>query len=593
MILGNVGALYLLALAPGIILLYLLRTRSRTYEVAALFLWEGLTGDPRTRAAWIRRKIGLLLFIQLLILALVALALAGPGREGIAPHLAGMAIVLDGSASMQTRTESGATRYDLAREQAVALLAAYPTTPVALIQLSSAPQVITPLTEDHDQVRFNLATAQPTWHADGRAVTLESILTSQGGRAQFDRIVYLTDRPLPTPLPMVEERIITGGRNAGITAFTVRKDPDSQGVTAFIRVRNDTVSAYDAVVRVSDGATQVQIASLLPPGGEREYVLPFPGSRGPVFTATLEPGDDFPGDNVRYFTLHRSIHLRVRWIGERNRFLEAALRAVGDLTLIGDNEAVSADLIVAYRTVLPAEATGNILLVHAGLHGIVAIGEEIGGGEVSVVLPDDPLLNQVNPFNFRVISAPRVEVAEGGATVLELGGMPFLHRMSDEKRKVVLLSPDIMATNLPLTIDFPLLIQNILRHFAAVPAPIPLGWALVGEPISISGHGTPIGLISPSGRSLPIVAAAAAFLPQEPGIYMLTTTRGAYPLAVNIDPAESAPPIVSVAPSPLLPAVAEATVITPWWPLFAGLALLFLLVEILLYQGWLSGRRSR
>ncbi len=182
-------------------------------------------------------------------------------------------------------------------------------------------------------------------------------------------------------------------------------------------------------------------------------------------------------------------------------------------------------------------------------------------------------------------------MAEDGSTVLELGGMPFLYRMRDAERKVVLLAPDIMATNLPLTIDFPLLMQNILHHFAVAPAPPPLGWALIGEPVPISGYGEPISLISPSGRNLPVIGVAA-FLPREPGIYMLTTKRGVYPLAVNIDPAESAPSVASVAPPQPLSIVAEARVITPLWPLFAGLALIFLVVEILLYQGWMPGRRS-
>lgn len=591
MILGNPGALYLFTLALGIILLYFLRTYSRYYEVSALFLWEGLAGDPRTRAARIKRKIDPLLLIQLLVLALVTLAVAQPSLVGTAPHLSGMAIVLDGSASMRTRTESGVTRYDLAREEAITLLDTYPTSPVALIQLSSSPQVLVPLTEDHDQARITLSAAQPTWGADGTAAMLQGLLTSQGGRAGFERVVYLTDRPLATPLPGVEERIVTGGENAAITAFTVREDPDLQGVTAFAKVRNDTSAYYDAILRVSDGADEVQLSALLPPGEERVFVLPFPGAHGPTFTATLAPQDDFTGDDVRYFTLNRSLTLRVRWVGEQNRYLEAALRAVGDLTFVSEEDDEPVDLTVSYNTELPAEASGNILLVHAGLHGLVTIGEETDGGKVSIVQPDDPLLHLVDPLDFRIRSTPRVEVAGSGVTVLAVGGEPLLYRSSGANRKIVLIAPDLMRTNLPLTVDFPLLIQNILRDLSTLSAPASPNWAVVGEPIPLSGYGEPIRVTDPSGRAIPLVEAAS-FLPEEPGIYTLTTTKGVYPLAVNIDPAESDPPTLVSTDLAEVPH-AEAQTLLPLWPLFAGLAALSLVIEAFLYQGWRPWRGYR
>ena len=57
MILVSPAYLSLLALAAGIVLLYFLHTRRQRHEVSALFLWEQLPNDPRTRAARIRIRI--------------------------------------------------------------------------------------------------------------------------------------------------------------------------------------------------------------------------------------------------------------------------------------------------------------------------------------------------------------------------------------------------------------------------------------------------------------------------------------------------------------------------------------------------------
>jgi hypothetical protein len=588
-IFGNAGALYLLALGLGIILLYFLRAQHREYEVSALFLWEGLANDPHTRAARIRRRLEPLLLVQLLILALISLALARPSLPGTVPHLSGMAIVLDGSASMRTRTESGETRYALARAQALSLLDTYPTTPVALIQLDTSPRVILPLTADHDRVRHALILAQPTWNGNGTTAMLQGLLTSQEEGENFERIVYLSDRPLSTPLPGVEERMIDGGENVAITAFTVREDPALRGVTAFVRAKNATDSYIDTILQVSDGYGAMELSILLPPYSEQGYVLPFPGSHGDAFSARIDPRDDFHGDDIRYFTLDRSLTLRVRWVGKRNRYLEAGLNAAGRITLVDQEDEGPVDLILSYGITLPAKAVGNILLIHAGLDSLITIGEEQDLGDIraaiSIAAPENLLIEGIDPSNFRVRSVPAATVPEQGTVILRTGDEPLLYRLRDGERDIVLIAPDLMNTNLPLTVDFPLLVRNILASFSVLPAPVTYTWTLAGEERSIREYGEAIKLVDPEGKELPL-GETGSFLPQQPGIYTLTTSKGIFQLAVNVDPRESEPPVLSEKPILAEAIHLEAQTLFPLWPLFAGLAILFLFMEAFLYRGW-------
>ena len=585
MTLLNAGALYLLTLAGGIAVLYFLRARSRRVEVSALFLWEGLRSAPRSRAARIRRRIEPLLLVQLLVLALCALALAQPALRGRRPHLSRMAIVLDGSASMQTRTQSGKTRYGLAREQGIALLDRYSSTTVTVLQLSKAPEIIAPLTDDHDEALRALSASSPTWTADGSPEVLRGLLESQGGSAAFERVTLLTDRPYEFSLGGLEQVIFAGGENLAITALTVRENEDAPGTSAFVKIRNDTTEYQERRLRVGDGDQSAVLSILLAPGQEQPYVLPFPGASA-SFTATIEPGDAFAADDTRSFALQRSIERRVRWIGESNRYLQAALAAATPIIIVASEDQGPVDLTVAYNAQLPSDIGGNILLVHAGVDGLVTIGDERRGENLVVAHSSDPLLAGVDPLDFRVRSAPRVEIPDVGTTVLAHGEEPFLYRLAEQGRTLVLISVDLMETNLPLTVDFPLLVRNILDAFSPLPAQASYAWSIVGEPIRVDGYGAVIELEDPAGRSIKLSSNAEAFIPQLPGLYTLKTDRGTYPLAVNVDPSESLPPgdvLVSAAPEA---ATTQAQVLYPMWPVIAGLGLLALLLEASMYHGW-------
>jgi Ca-activated chloride channel family protein len=203
--------LSLLALAAGIILLYFLHTRRQRHEVSALFLWEELPNDPRTRAARIRIRIDALLLLQLLVLVAVVLALAQPAFLTKKPRLAGLAIVLDGSASLHGRSADGRLVADLARSEASALLDRYPTTPVALLELSTSPRVLAPVSTDHERVRRAIAAWEPTWFGNGTGEDLTGLLASQGGT--FERVVLLTDGQPAFSLPDLEVVPFSPGEN--------------------------------------------------------------------------------------------------------------------------------------------------------------------------------------------------------------------------------------------------------------------------------------------------------------------------------------------------------------------------------------------
>ena len=594
MIIQNAAAFYLSALAIGVIFLYFLRARSKRYDVSSLFLWEGLRHDTRSRAAWIQRRIDPLLILQLLALFLLIFAFAEPAWRGMRPHLSGLAIVLDGSASMRTTAEADRTRYDLASEEGMDLLNQYPETPVTILQLASIPRVLLPLTSDHELARRILTESEPTWYADGSSKQIQTLLDSQGGSDTFERIILLTDRAFDGVPGEMEQIRFEQGENVAITHFTVRENPDQEGVTALITIENYTSSLQERTIVLRAGGSQISAQAILPPGERNTYILPLFGAAGPVFSASITPEDSFQVDDIRYFSLQRPLNKRIRWAGKENRYLLAALSAAQPVVLVAPEDTDPVDLTVAYDTQLSGDTVGNILLIHAGLEEVIAIGEEREGELLTSIEPDDPLLERLDVSNFRILSSPYIDFPEEDATVvLSYGGTPLLLRVVEQEREIVLIAADLMKTNLPLTVDFPILIGNILASLTSPPAPVTTTWALTGQLLDLSEYGNVLTRVEAPNTKLHAVMTleSRSFTPEMPGVYTVTTDEGSYAVAVNVDPSESiasSSPLVGEAVSATVSSK-QASILFPAWPYVAVAALLVLIAEGVLYHtgaGW-------
>lgn len=593
----SLSSFYLATLVAFILVLSLFRTKRHRRQVSALFLWEGLREDPRSRAVRRRIPLDLLLALQIASLLALVIALAEPALTRRSATLANLAVVLDGSASMATLTEGDVTRYGLAIEEATRFLNANPATRTTVIQLSSQAEILIAHSESRAQILAAVGSSAPTAFADGSIRDIADVLGGLGGYSSFDRIVLFSDRTLSDQRSGIEAVEVGGGSNWSIDAFSVREDPTDVGVLVFVRLANHSDQSRDATLRIEDGLGSTEIVVALPAQGSESFVLPFPGSRSSAFTATLGPTDDFPADNVRYFSLERPIDLRVAWIGDQSRYLLAAMEAVVPVTRVDRSE--PADLTVIHRENVQMDVEGNVLIVHGSLAGLVEIGSDVPGGQVIALQPDHPLLSGVDESGLRVASVPSIVTIAAGEVVLASEELPLLVEFEEEERTVTFLASDLVATNLPITVDFPVLMRNVIGRIVRLPAEISHAWAHAGDPFSLGeAAGERIQAIeTPGGRRFTLSDDQLQFVPTEPGFYRLISSRGTYPLAVNVSPVESE---TAGFQGEIVGDLAGGGATTsgrrlwPLWPWFAGVAVLLLIAESIEYSGIrVTARRRR
>ena len=103
----------------GIIALYFLKLRRRPVRVASTLLWRKSLEDLHVNSLFQRLRRNLLLFLQLLVVALAMLALAGPQMKGAGGEGRRFVLLVDASASMSAVDEAGGpSRLEKAKEEA-------------------------------------------------------------------------------------------------------------------------------------------------------------------------------------------------------------------------------------------------------------------------------------------------------------------------------------------------------------------------------------------------------------------------------------------------------------------------------------------
>src|SRR5437588_8217622 len=142
---------------PALLILYFLKLRRREMAVSSTLLWRKAIQDLQVNAPFQRLRRNLLLLLQLLLLALLCLALSRPVAN-FTPGAAKLTVILlDRSASMSAIEDFDGnkhSRLDEAKRQAKTLVDSMTRKDSAMvIAFDDSAEVIQPLTTDASALR--------------------------------------------------------------------------------------------------------------------------------------------------------------------------------------------------------------------------------------------------------------------------------------------------------------------------------------------------------------------------------------------------------------------------------------------------------
>jgi hypothetical protein len=577
-----------LALLPVVVAMYLLKLRRDEAVVPSTLLWRQLVADVEANAPWQRLRRSLLLLLQLLLVAILAILAARPFVERPAGLAGDLVLVIDTSASMQS-TDITPSRLDAAKSAAVDALKDLPAGgKVSVIAAGRTARVVANGTADLGRVRQSITGIEGTSDVGdlGDALRLASALAARSGDAE---ILVATDAALATPVEgttlEAPVRVLQVGReanNQAIVALAVRTQPNNLSHSAFVSVANHALERVQRRIEVyADGAlreartvtldpqvrTDVSIDDIDDPEHPARTVEVRLTSADEAATGAPDP---LALDDRAWAIIPPSQLRTILLVSDGDPYLETALSYLPDTEIYGVKPSeygpqTKPDLfdLIIFEGTLPANLPSKPILAIAPPR-TSALGEVNGtltNPGIGSLDPDDPILRYVDLSTVHVAEARRLETPPWAKTVIPgPAGAPLLYAGTRDGLPTAVLAFEPRRSDLPLLVAFPVLLANLAGQLLGGSA-TPEDAIAPGAPVTLvipeGAHG--VSVERPDGSVDELVAPTRD---ASTVTFSRTDLLGIYTVRALADPADSDAP-ASVGATTASPSVAPASPASP------------------------------
>jgi Ca-activated chloride channel family protein len=474
------------AVAASVVVLYILKLRRRPVPVVFSPIWKRVLGDRESSRLFSQLKRWLSLLLQLLLLALLVLALGDPRFAAQSLEARHLVVLIDTSASMQA-TDVSPSRLDAARDATKQLVSGMGSADrMLLAEMDASLTPLSTMTDDVAELRAALEHLRPsdTRAELGRALRFAE--DSLRGRSHPE-IIVVSDGAFPADmlrrapsLGEVQLSFVPVGKsveNVAISAFSVRRYPlDRSRYEVMLELFNTNPAPVELELSLLGDGQVVQTAQLsLGPGERRAQFYPNLAGANRTLEALIQApaGQDYLArDNHAYALLPERRRTRVLVVTPGNTYLEAALLLDEylDVTQVAPGVPLPDgrfDVTILDGLSVPREARlGGLLYLNVpATGGPLAQRRAIANFGFDRWDEKSAILRWTVPENIQVVAGhslvpePRDQVV--GAS--ELG--PILVAGRREGQPFVALGFDPRDSDLVLRVAWPLFVLNTINYF--------------------------------------------------------------------------------------------------------------------------------
>jgi hypothetical protein len=491
---------------PAIIILYMLKKRTRPQTVSSIMLWQRLEriNRPALRLSKLLRT--LLLALQLLTALLLVLALARPVLNMFGGSGGTSIVIIDASISMGVK-EDGETRLEQAIERVRSKIRGKaPGDKVALIAMGEDAMVLSGFSTDGAALLAALAQVEIT-SARANPNAALALATNMAAAEEGASIMLYSSGCFGSLARMPDEGfdfIALGSQEVeNLLIENVVSDGDRLYVTVF---NNGTVAASASIeIRDDEGQLTGRREVQLDPQ-ERQVLVWRNLPESPWISAAVASKEDqLELDNLHYSLLAQDVGGKLLLVSEGNLFLERALLLYPDISVSrvapAGYSAAMAQLYdyFVFDGFLPRELPLAPILVFDPPHP----NSHFGTGAVMKIQSYQPLSHPLmDHADFSDVSIGFGKAIVGGSGLLEFDGGLLAADMERQGQPLVVFGFALQGGDLPLRPAFPILLRNILDSFSGSYQPsIPLkyGDKVPGGEISVQAYG---GSPLPQGQRL-------------------------------------------------------------------------------------------
>lgn len=457
------GLLALLAV-PAIIILYMLRPRHQIREVASNYLWQTIVEKLEHARKIEKLKKNILLLLDVLIALLIAALLAGIylNATQLSKH---QIIIVDASFSMHA-SDVSPNRMAKAKQMAVDYIEKLPAqAPLSLIVLDKTPNLI------YQQ-------------EDNKSLLINAIEQLEAGynycrTDDVYRQVELLDDSTDATVVYFGDKTIEGANN-----YQVRQNDDN---IAVIKVVNKQIgqSLSSLVVLYNHGSKDLELPVSIycddqyittknitvHAHGQASNVFDNLPLNTKVVRATLDKDDILALDNVAYGVNAVQNELKIAYVSKGNIFLEKALKARGATHISkidpADYVALSDYQIYIFEGFVPAvlPSNGGIWLIDPPDQTTLDFATKTGYiKQPDYHLSDHPVNRFIDQPTFGIAMSQVYTAQSDNQPIIttKQGDLAFSTKLNNQK--TVVFGFDFRYSDLPLEIDFPVMINNIISY---------------------------------------------------------------------------------------------------------------------------------
>jgi hypothetical protein len=549
----SASALGWLLLGAIIIFFYLLKLKRKRRVVPSVFLWQRALEEIEANAPFKKLRRSLLLLLQLSALAALVFALARPLITMRSLASGSTIIIIDSTASMSARDEGTRSRLERARELARDMVAGLGGNDrAAVIESSSRVTVRSGLTADHAALNAGISDIQDT---DAAGSLTDAVrLAEQIARTERDAgIVLISDgasQPLASDLGTSSDaarhvalRFVRVGRraaNVGIVAMNSRPAMSTTRQELFASIANfgDREQAFGIELRLDGKLADARSVSI---NANDRAALVFDAlpQAGGLAELKLNLEDDLASDNVAYAYLPDARRPRVAVISD-NPFLLQAIAANDSL----DARKVSLDAPLASFDCVITDGAIAANVIESSRPLLAINPSDVAGWwhangaqehpEITSVDRGHPVNSYLSYADVHIESMTRREAAAWLHTVVSAAGDALILAGEDRSRRVVMIGFDLAQSDLPLKVEFPILLANAAAWLAGRDTPASERTVRTGQPIVIRTTQANATIQLPDGNEQSVTArdGALAFADTlRAGVYQV---KDAPPFAASL-----------------------------------------------------------
>lgn len=565
-----------LALGGSVLALYVLRVRRRRIEVPFSPIWNEVLREQQATSLWEKLKRWISLLVQLVLLALVLLALGDPRPEQTDDEGRSVVLIVDTSASMSALDEEGARRrIDRAIEQARGILDQLgPRDEVMLVRMDGQLEPLTPFLTDPSVADELVRQLEPTaTAADVREAVAfavdslarrprgEIVIVSDGAWPQVQRERFGVD--IPPHVDLVWLPVGTRGENIALTAFNVRRYPaDRTAYEVYARVQSYLGVPVTVELSIYGEGRLVEVESLdVPPEGAELRIYPEIPTSGQRLEARIritagDAVDVFPDDDVAWALLPRARTPRVLLVTPGNLYVEAPflLNESVDVDVIAPSDYVAAnagdpsegyDLTVFDGVTPPTADRGNFLyFAPFGEHSPWWVDADVVDPIIHVTRDNHPLLRWIDGLrDVNIARARRLDLTDDDVVVASaISGAPMIVARDGIRGRRAAIAFAPTDSDLPLRIAFPVLLINAVDWFTGADGNLVEAYR-TGETwfVPLDDRDlTEVDVVAPDGTRFVAQASegAAVWYGDQAGFYRVEAPGGAFLVAGNLADAE-------------------------------------------------------